>query len=120
VGDPFTWRARHWPPLPDGYGFGSYTVAGLVPDPTEGGDPDPDPDDVYNTHMWIRGMPGGEAETCPEDCDGSNDNQVDILDFLAVLAQWGEIGGTCDMGLGDPGVGINEFLAVLGQWGTCP
>jgi hypothetical protein len=65
--------------------------------------------------------PFGEgSETCPEDCDGSSDGLVDILDFLEVLAQWGEIGGTCDMGLGDPGVGINEFLAVLGQWGACP
>jgi hypothetical protein len=61
-----------------------------------------------------------EQLPCPEDCDGSGDAMVDILDFLAALAQWGEVGGSCDMGLGDPGVGINEFLAILGAWGPCP
>jgi hypothetical protein len=64
--------------------------------------------------------PGTPVETCDEDCDGSNDYVVDILDFLEVLAQWGEVGGSCDMGLGDPGVGINEFLAILAAWGPCP
>jgi hypothetical protein len=77
-------------------------------------------DTIEIVHTFGQTEPAGEPSTCPEDCDGSNDGLVDILDFLEVLAQWGEIGGTCDMGLGDPGVGINEFLAVLGQWGSCP
>jgi hypothetical protein len=108
-------RARMYP-VP---GFGAYTLTPEVLDVNPDSDPTPDPADLHNAAMRFRGT-AYEAGTCPEDCDGSNDNLVDILDFLAVLAQWGEIGGTCDMGLGDPGVGINEFLAVLGQWGTCP
>ena len=53
---------------------------------------------------------------CPWDCDGSNDGIVDIVDFLALLAQWGQP-GSCDFN-GD-GVGIEDFLKLLAQWGTC-
>ena len=55
---------------------------------------------------------------CPWDCDGSNDGIVGIGDFLAVLAQWGGSGTSCDTG--GPGVGINEFLDTLANWGPCP
>ena len=57
---------------------------------------------------------------CPWDCDGSNDESVGIGDFLAVLAQWSQIGTSCDFGAGAPGVGVDEFLAVLSAWGDCP
>ncbi len=56
---------------------------------------------------------------CPADC-GDGDGEVAIVDFLAVLGQWGLIGESCDMGLGPQGVGIEEFNAVLGLWGPCP
>ena len=55
---------------------------------------------------------------CPGDCDGSNDGLVNILDFLAVLGTWGDVGVPCDFD-GD-GVGITDFLTVLGLWGECP
>jgi hypothetical protein len=61
----------------------------------------------------------GFPPRCPADC-GDNDKIVGIIDFLALLSQWGQIGGSCDMGLGDPGVGIQEFLELLGAWGPCP
>lgn len=57
------------------------------------------------------------AASCPWDCDGS-DGDVGINDFLAVLAQWGQVGTACDFD--GSGVGINDFLALLANWGPCP
>jgi hypothetical protein len=73
------------------------------------------------------GGPGGElvddiqtwSETpvdCPWDC-GNGDGVVDVVDFLALLAQWGEP-GSCDFD-GD-GVGVTDFLEMLAGWGPCP
>ncbi len=56
---------------------------------------------------------------CPGDC-GKKDGTVDIVDFLALLGEWGKAGGECDLGLGGPGVGMEEFNALLGNWGECP
>jgi hypothetical protein len=61
--------------------------------------------------MWS--APSGE---CPWDC-GDGDGMVGVVDFLALLAQWGEP-GSCDFD-GD-GVGVTDFLAMLAQWGPCP
>jgi hypothetical protein len=64
--------------------------------------------------------PGGIValeDTCPWDC-GDGDGMVGIVDFLAVLAQWGMIGSSCDFD--GSGVGINQFLELLGHWGPCP
>jgi hypothetical protein len=80
----------------------------------------PDEDDIANGDSPDdngNGVPD-ECE-CPWDCDGSYDGTVGIADFLAVLAQWGESGGSCHFG-GDPAVGIQEFLDVLANWGPCP
>ena len=56
--------------------------------------------------------------TCPWDCGGDNDNDVGIIDFLALLAQWAEVGTSCDFSGG--GVSIVDFLALLANWGACP
>lgn len=65
---------------------------------------------------------GGDDEStqtlCPSDC-GDGDLQVTVVDFLALLSEWGQVGTPCDMGLGAPGVGIEEFLNLLAQWGAC-
>ncbi len=53
---------------------------------------------------------------CPWDC-GDDDGTVGIVDFLALLAQWGGP-GTCDFDGG--GVGITDFLELLANWGACP
>ena len=56
-------------------------------------------------------------ETCPWDLDGSGD--VDIDDFLDLLAQWGtDPNGPPDFD-GDGVVAINDFLALLANWGPC-
>ena len=54
---------------------------------------------------------------CQFDC-GNNDGDVGIVDFLALLAQWGQVGTSCDFNGG--GVGIIDFLALLANWGPCP
>ncbi len=56
---------------------------------------------------------------CPGDC-GKKDGTVDIVDFLALLGEWGEAGGECDLGLGGPGIGMEDFMGLLGNWGDCP
>ena len=53
---------------------------------------------------------------CPWDC-GNGDGVVNVVDFLALLAQWGEP-GSCDFD-GD-GVGVTDFLDMLAWWGPCP
>jgi hypothetical protein len=54
---------------------------------------------------------------CPWDC-GDGDGQVGIVDFLALLAQWGQGCAPCDIDGG--GVGITDFLVMLANWGACP
>ena len=60
---------------------------------------------------------GGLAvPACPADC-GDGDGTVGIVDFLALLGEWGTE-GACDSDGG--GVGITDFLALLADWGPCP
>ena len=47
-------------------------------------------------------------------CEGGN---VGRVDFLTLLAQWGQVGTPCDFD--GNGVGINAFLALLANWGPC-
>ncbi len=54
---------------------------------------------------------------CPWDCTQTGDGNVGIVDFLALIAQWGGP-GTCDIDGG--GVGITDFLELLANWGPCP
>ena len=88
--------------------------------------------DVFNLafSLGARGLPVREEtplavdnvlvmiQSCPWDCGGDNDGNVGIVDFLALLAEWGQIGTPCDLDGG--GVGITDFLALLANWGSCP
>ncbi len=56
-------------------------------------------------------------EPCPWDC-GDQDGMVGIIDFLALLAEWAQIGTPCDFD--GTGVAIIDFLKLLGNWGVCP
>ena len=70
----------------------------------------PDPD-LYLA-IWANKSP-----PCPWDC-GDDDRNVGIVDFLALLSQWGIVGAPCDFDGG--GVGITDFLKLLANWGPCP
>jgi hypothetical protein len=60
---------------------------------------------------------GEAAGSCPWDCAPPPDGVVDVVDFLALIGQWGA-GGACDADGG--GVGIGDFLDLLAHWGPCP
>jgi hypothetical protein len=62
--------------------------------------------------------PEAIEETCVWDCGDPADGDVGVLDFLALLAQWGQVGASCDIDGG--GVGVTDFLALLANWGPCP
>ncbi|MHC4217918.1 MAG: hypothetical protein ACYSU7_05615 [Planctomycetota bacterium] len=58
-----------------------------------------------------------QVDTCPWDC-GDGDDNVGVVDFLAMLAQWGQSGAPCDFD--NDGVSVVDFLALLANWGPCP
>jgi hypothetical protein len=58
-----------------------------------------------------------ECESCRWDC-GDGDGSVDVVDFLALLAQWGQVCAPCDFDGG--GVSVTDFLDMLSRWGPCP
>ncbi|MHC4217966.1 MAG: CHRD domain-containing protein [Planctomycetota bacterium] len=59
-----------------------------------------------------------DEPTCPWDCGQPADGEVSVVDFLAMLAQWGQVGSSCDFDGG--GVGVTDFLKLLASWGPCP
>jgi hypothetical protein len=57
---------------------------------------------------------------CPCDCQIVPNGEVDVSDFLALLAQWGGP-GPCDCEDPPDGVvDVGDFLAILAVWGSCP
>ncbi len=146
----YMWRARHWPPLPDGYGFGSYSLdptTTLTTNPNL--DPPTDPADLHSANLMVRGTQGdgfcgNSLVEAGEDCDDGNNTGGDgcsaiCKDEAAGTCIWDCVGNDGIIGIdeflailgtwGSPGpcdydgsgaVGIEEFLKVLGTWGTCP
>jgi hypothetical protein len=94
-----------WCPEP----IGRINIAGVGPAGEEGGEL------VDNIQMW---MEPGQPPACPGDCAFPPDKMVNIVDFLALLAQWGGPGG-CDLD-GNGIVNIQDFLLLLAFWGPCP
>jgi hypothetical protein len=74
------------------------------------------PDVPARPALAIEYLPPSGA--CPWDCGDPPDGVVGIVDFLALLAQWGQVAASCDFG-GD-GVNVNDFLEMLANWGPCP
>jgi len=58
---------------------------------------------------------------CPADCLQTPDGKVSVLDFLALLARWGDacVGSPCDIDF-DGVIGMADFLALRDNWGPCP
>ena len=65
-----------------------------------------------------RGPVAVAGTACPWDCGGDADANVGIVDFLAVLSQWGQVGTSCDFD--GQGTDIVDFLELLANWGPCP
>ena len=57
------------------------------------------------------------APPCPADITG--DSVVNIDDLLAVINNWGSLGGVADINH-DNIVNIDDLLAVINAWGACP
>jgi hypothetical protein len=57
---------------------------------------------------------------CPADCRQTPDGDVNVVDFLAMLARWGDAagGGPCDVDY-DAVIGPADFLALVDAWGGC-
>lgn len=58
----------------------------------------------------------GKPVGCQWDC-GNADNDVGVVDLLALLGHWGAP-GPCDFDGG--GAGVTDLLKLLGMWGACP
>jgi hypothetical protein len=56
---------------------------------------------------------------CLWDCQDAPDGAVGVADFLALLAQWGQVATSCDVA-SPAGVGVEDFLDLLAHWGACP
>jgi hypothetical protein len=59
-----------------------------------------------------------QLPACPGDCAFPPDKVVNVVDFLALIAQWGGP-GSCDLD-GNGTVNVVDFLALIGVWGPCP
>ena len=68
--------------------------------------------DEFLTSMPVQDL------ACPWDC-GDFDGTVGIIDFLALLGQWGQIGTFCDA-VCDDIVDTLDFCDLLANWGPCP
>jgi hypothetical protein len=72
------------------------------------------PDTAARPRLTVEYLP----PPCPWDCGDPPDGLVNVVDFLTLLSQWGQIGVACDFDGG--GVTITDFLKMLAQWGDCP
>jgi predicted outer membrane repeat protein len=62
----------------------------------------------------------GTSSLCPCDCALPPDGTVNVVDFLALLADWGGAGPCNCADPSDGVVNVVDFLAMLGAWGSCP
>jgi hypothetical protein len=60
-----------------------------------------------------------QPPACPCDCADPPDGTVNVVDFLALIGDWGGT-GPCDCADPSDGVvNVVDFLAMLGAWGSC-
>ncbi|MHC4317856.1 MAG: endonuclease/exonuclease/phosphatase family protein [Planctomycetota bacterium] len=74
-------------------------------------------DDSYaSDHLLLAADLQEPGPACTGDIDGSG--TVDVLDFLLLLASWGDPGGPGDVN-DDGTVDVLDFLTLLAFWGPC-
>ncbi len=112
-----TWRACTYP----GPGFLPFKLPTTTLNVDPANDPTPDPADLLNTAMILRGQAVVPAPPCPWDCAQPPNGVIDTVDFLALLQSWGVLGGNgpCDFD-SDGVINTVDFLALLQHWGPCP
>jgi hypothetical protein len=128
IGYAVTHVAGTWPLSLD-EGQSSLGRAWVAGDTTGNWDPATMGGDVAVVELDTIGLPGvwllratgiPAVPPCPCDCDDPPDGVVSVLDFLALVAQWGDP-GPCDCeDPPDGAVDVGDFLALLGAWGDCP
>jgi hypothetical protein len=84
------------------------------------------PDEIDAALAWVlENLAGGAG--CPADITGPGgepDGNVDALDFLELIAQWGCPSPPCTADIAGPGGGPDgtvdaiDFLELIAQWGT--
>jgi hypothetical protein len=72
---------------------------------------------AVRTRDGVEIFDGYPCMDCPWDCQTEPDDIVNIPDFLAMLATWGQVDTLCDFDSG--GVGSTDFLAFLANFGVC-
>jgi hypothetical protein len=69
--------------------------------------------------QWMQEVHVNVASACPCDCADGGDGVVNVLDFLALIGEWGGP-GACDCADGGDGiVNVLDFLAIIADWGPC-
>jgi hypothetical protein len=62
---------------------------------------------------------GAGISPCPGDCRQAPDGEVNIVDMLLLLNDWGSsAGSSCDVD-SDGTIGAADFAALLNDWGPC-
>ncbi len=95
---------------------GTWTVQVIAREVNEDGHPETPELDV-DFALVVTGGTTVKTPQCPEDVN--SDGVVDTVDFLEVLAEWGNLGGPADVN-SDGVVDTLDFLEVLAAWGPCP
>jgi endonuclease/exonuclease/phosphatase family metal-dependent hydrolase len=73
-------------------------------------------DSHASDHLLLAADLRAPAPPCAGDINGSG--EVDVQDFLGLLAAWGDPGGAADIN-GDGIVDVQDFLDLLAAWGPC-
>ncbi len=77
---------------------------------------------MLGLNLIVGGSPPAGAQAmgagCPGDCHG--DAEVNVIDLLQLLADWGLPFPCCDFN-GDGAVNVPDLLTLLANWGMqCP
>lgn len=67
----------------------------------------------------LNGIQIHKIADCPMDIAG-NDNQINVSDLFALLANWNTSGAGADIAMPTNVVDVQDLFALLAAWGDCP